>query len=181
LSVEQLALFHAAVDQIEVEPVHTILSLLFPTGMRISEITGLRVEDLHHRGTSSYFQFYGKGDKERVVPLNSAAKKILALYIEKRDPTGVLFPGRGNYSITPHAVRKYTRAIAHRYEELPGLSPHVLRATAASMWLASGTDLITIQKLLGHKSLLTTQRYAQPSFDVLQSAVEKVAGKSSPR
>jgi site-specific recombinase XerD len=186
LSPDALALYHGLVDAVSAEPVHTILSLLPATGMRIGEITTLRVEDLREVGGRYYFSFYGKGDKPRVVPLSLAGEKALKSYMEFSHPTNWLFPGRSGNHITQHAVRKYTRKMATAHVELEGLSPHVLRHTAATLWLRKGADIRQVQALLGHQSIVTTQRYTHPDVEMLVDVVDRadtqfLGNKATPR
>jgi site-specific recombinase XerD len=174
LSPNQLALYHAAVDQIEVEPAHTILSLLPSTGLRIGEITALHLDNVKKKDNRLYLQFRGKRDKERIVPLTKAGSQILSLYIRTNKPENWLFKGYGGAPITPHAIRKYTRQIAEEYEELIGLTPHILRHTHATIALRKGVDLKTLQVLLGHESIVTTQRYLHPTTEDLIDAIDKL-------
>jgi len=177
LTSTQLALYHAAVDQgIDQEPARTILKLLPMTGLRISEMCGLRLQDLRSHGGRCVLVFRGKRDKERTVPLTRTAHSALDGYMSSRSLTDWLFP-TSNYPgpIGPHGVRKYTRLLAERYPELEGLSPHVLRHTFATMALRSGMDLARLQMIMGHESIQTTRRYLHPSTDDLLDAMDKMA------
>jgi integrase/recombinase XerD len=174
LSPSQLAMYHAAVDQIDQEPAHTILSLLPATGMRIGELTTLHLDNIKKKSGRYYLQFHGKRDKERVVPLTQAGSAILSLYLRTQKPENWLFKGYSGAPITPHAIRKYTRRIAEDYPELKGISPHSLRHTWASMALRKGVDLKTLQVLLGHESIVTTQRYLHPTTEDLIDAMDKL-------
>lgn len=176
LTPSQLAIYHAAVDQIDVEPSHTILELLPTTGMRISEITRLRQENIEQIDGRLRLRFRGKRDKERVIPLTKSGEKTLRFYMKNYEIKGWLFPGQLGGPITPHAVRKYTRLLSERYPDLPGLCPHQLRHTCLSMLLRKGVDLRTIQEIAGHESLATTQRYLTVELDMLQSAVDRLDG-----
>lgn len=177
LTAMQLAQYHAAVDQVYREPAHTILTLLPMTGLRISEICALELSSIQRRGDRAFLDLRGKGDVERIVPLTRTADKALQDYIE-REGAGIdswLFPTY-NYTgpIGPHAVRKYTRKMAEEYPDLSGLSPHVLRHTFATMALRRGMDLVSLQKILGHKSLQTTRRYLHPTVEDLQDAMDRL-------
>lgn len=174
LTPRQLALYHAAVEGVDVEPAHTILSLLPLTGQRIGEITALQVSDIHRADGRYFFVFRGKGDRERIVPLNRAGEQILLRYLEKVRPKKWLFEGYSGGPIGPHAVRRYTRRIAADYPDLAGLSPHVLRHTAATLWLRRGVDIKAVQQLLGHKSIATTQRYLHLTPQDLLDAIDRV-------
>jgi site-specific recombinase XerD len=174
LNVRQLALYFMAVGEVAPEPSRTVLMLLPPTGMRVGEITRIQKGELHRRGDRWHFRFQGKGGRERKVPLNNASVQQLAHYFDTYKPMGQwLFPNHYGQPISPHTVRKYTRKIAAAYpNDLPALSPHVLRHTAASLWLKQGKDLKTVQALLGHKNIATTSRYLHPDDEMLQDAVD---------
>lgn len=174
LNVRQLALYYTAIEGVP-EPNRTILMLLPPTGMRIGEITRLAKSEIERRGDRWQFRFQGKGGRERKVPLNSASVRALERYFDKYGPKGPwVFPTTQlGLPVSPHTVRKYTRKIAAAYpRDLPALSPHVLRHTAASLWLKQGKDLKTVQTLLGHKNIATTSRYLHPDDEMLQDAVD---------
>lgn len=175
LTPRQLAVYHAAVDHIDIEPVHTILTLLPMTGLRITEMCGLKIEDVKAHKGKPYFHFRGKRDKERIVPLTQTGADVLDAYLAQEKPTTWLFPTL-NYGnpISPHGVRRHTRKIAETYPMLEGLSPHVLRHTYATMALRKGVDLKSLQNLLGHESIQTTSRYLHPSIEDLQGAVDKL-------
>jgi site-specific recombinase XerD len=174
LSPSQLAQYHAAVAQVDREPAHTILTLLPMTGLRISEICGMTLENVRLYEGRPILDFRGKGDKGRIVPLGNAGKKALDSYMEREGKglTHWLFPTY-NFAgpIGPHAVRKYTRKIATDYPSLSGLSPHVLRHTFATLALRNGMDLARLQIILGHKSIETTRRYLHPTVGDLQDAM----------
>lgn len=175
LSPKQLALYHAAIAEIDREPVRTILELLPRTGLRIGEICKLTVDDVEETSEGTFLVFRGKGDKERVVPLVGSGDELLSAYMDEHNPTKWLFPGYCGKHITPHAVRRYTRAIAQRHPDLSGLSPHVLRHTFASMALRRGIDLRTLQELLGHSSIVTTQRYLHLTREDLREKMKLLA------
>ncbi len=174
LNAEQLATYLAASDVIANEPARTILLLLPKVGLRISEMTNMRRDQLQERSGRLYFSFRGKGDKHRMVPLPSAAEKTLRDYMETLTDPEFLFPSSWGGPVTPHAVRKYTRQIAEDFPQLAGLSPHILRHTYATMLLRKGIDLKTLQVLMGHSNIQTTQRYLHPDVDDLTLAADKL-------
>ena len=174
LTPSQLAIYHAAVDQIDQEPAHTILALLPSTGLRIGEITALHLDNVKKKSNRLYLQFRGKRDKERIVPLTQAGSAILSLYLRTNKPQDWLFKGYSGGPITPHAIRKYTRQIAEDYPDLIGISPHQLRHCFATMALRKGVDLKSLQVLLGHESIVTTQRYLHPTTEDLIDAIDKL-------
>lgn len=177
LSADQLATFYAVVDALNDGPVRTILLLLPRTGLRVSEACEMRVDQVERRGAGILFRFRGKGDKERIVPLNAAARAVLADYLDAFPPDGDhLFPGYGDGPISGEAVRKVTRRLRKLHPELGPLTPHVLRHTWATSALGAGVDLRTVQAALGHASITTTSRYLHPTADMLTAAMERVEG-----
>lgn len=171
---QQLAVYHAAVEQIDLAPIRTILTLLPSTGLRIGEVTALHVDNVHSLSSRLYLVFRGKRDKERLVPLTRTAERALNEYREEHNPTTWLFPSFTDRPITPHAVRKHTRRIARDYPEIGQFSPHTLRHTFATMALRNGVDLKNLQTLLGHESIQTTSRYLHPSLSDLQESIDKM-------
>lgn len=168
LTPQQLMVYHQAVAALADGPSKSILQLLPQTGLRISEACSLRAEDVQRLQGRLVLSVRGKGGKHRFVPLNQAALRTLLPY---EGSEGALFLGRVG-SITPHAVRMYTRTMAQAYPDLVGLTPHVLRHTFATMTLSKGADIREVQMLLGHESLVTTQRYTHPSVADLAAAVD---------
>ena len=173
LSPQMLVTYYKAAEQYD-DPVRTILLLLPRTGLRISEICGLHIDNDVMKGNVRGLLFRGKRDVERFVPLNRAAAKALDEFYAAHQPRDFLFLGYGGSSITPHAVRKVTRDIREKYPELGELSPHILRHTFLSHALRRGVDLRTLQALAGHKNIQTTARYLHPDADMLQDAVERL-------
>ena len=174
LTPNQLGVYHLAVEDVDIEPARTILNLLPMTGLRISEMCGLRVRDVQHHEGRPFLQFRGKKDKERIVPLGRTAEKTLISYVKNHRLGEWMFAGYSGHAIGPHAVRKYTRKIAERHSELDGLSPHVLRHTFATMALRKGMDLKTLQMILGHENIQTTQRYLHPTVGDLQVQMDRL-------
>lgn len=178
LSDEQLDRYLAAAQE-RTEPVRAILLLLPNTGLRISEACGLRTQDVQRRKGEPVLVVTGKGNKDRVVPLNAAAVQALRDWTKTRkaemadNDTPWLFPGRKTH-IHPATVEKACREIAAADPELKGLTPHVLRHRFATALLSRGVDLKTVQVLLGHESIMTTQRYLHPDTDQLAAAVDKL-------
>jgi site-specific recombinase XerD len=173
LTADQLVAYYQAAETYS-DPVRTILLLLPRTGLRISEMCNLRVEEDTKRGGVRGLLFRGKRDEQRFVPLNAPAAKALDEYKRKHSPTEWFFLGYGGSPITPHAVRKVTRAIADENADLAGLSPHVMRHTFLSHALKRGVDLRTLQALAGHKNIETTARYLHPDAEMLSAAVNKL-------
>lgn len=152
-----------------------ILELLYATGVRVGELCGLDVDDIdRHRRVARVF---GKGRKERVVPFGLPCDRALGRWLELGRPelivTGAgaaLFLGARGRRIDPRAVREVVHRRLADVPGVPDLGPHGLRHTAATHLLEGGADLRTVQELLGHASLATTQIYTHVSTDRLRTA-----------
>lgn len=149
-----------------------ILELLYATGVRVSELTGLDRSSIDHG--RRVLRVLGKGAKERSVPYGVPAAVALDRWLDIGRPTlataesaDALFLGRRGRRIDPRAVRSLVHARTASVEGAPELSPHGLRHTAATHLLSGGADLRTVQELLGHASLATTQIYTHVSAERL--------------
>ena len=152
---------------------HAILEVLYSSGIRVSELTGLDIKDLDL--TRCTMRVISKGNKERVVPFGQPAKEAIQTYLTKaraelaNEKSGnALFLGtRGKRLDTRQVRRILTNAIA-RVEGLVNVSPHDLRHSAATHMLEGGADLRIVQELLGHSSLATTQKYTHVTIERLR-------------
>lgn len=153
-----------------------MLELLYATGIRVSELVGLDLSSIDNGRRT--LRVLGKGNKERTVPFGVPAAKALDRWLERGRPafqstdvsTTAVFLGARGSRIDPRVVR---RVVNQRTEAVPGaprLSPHGLRHTAATHLLEGGADLRSVQELLGHSSLSTTQLYTHISSDRLRQA-----------
>jgi integrase/recombinase XerD len=152
-----------------------ILETLYATGSRASEVVGLRTEDLHL--DSAFCKCVGKGSKQRVVPLGKPAIQALRAYLEGQRPELVqanreapwVFVSRGGRALTREMlwilVKKYVRRAGVNSKA----SPHTLRHSFATHLLAGGADLRTVQELLGHANIRTTQHYTHVDRDRLRA------------
>jgi integrase/recombinase XerC len=155
-----------------------ILEVLYATGIRVGELCGLDVDDLDgHRRT---LRVFGKGAKERTVPYGLPARRALELWLDAGRPAmatpssgPALFLGRRGRRIDPRAVRTLVHEQLRAVEDAPDLGPHGLRHTAATHLLEGGADLRSVQELLGHATLATTQIYTHVSVDRLKRAYDK--------
>ncbi len=136
------------------------LELLYASGLRISELVGIDIDDIEIR--ARLVKVRGKGAKERIVPFGTKAQAAIRAYLSIRKPTedeAALFVNYRGERITARSVRRlfnrYVRAASLR----AGVSPHTLRHSFATHLLNAGADLRAIQELLGHASLSTTQKY----------------------
>jgi len=152
-----------------------MLELLYATGVRVGELVGLDVDDVD--GDRQVVRVFGKGRKERSVPYGHPAARALARWLDHGRPSiavpgsgAAVFLGARGGRIDQRAVR----ALVHRrIADVPGapdLGPHGLRHTAATHLLEGGADLRSVQELLGHASLATTQLYTHVTTDRLRKA-----------
>ena len=143
-----------------------LLELFYSSGLRLSELCGLRWRDLDL--ASGLVTVLGKGGKQRQVPVGSHARKALAEWREdqRATPETPVFPGR-NGPITPRAVQYRLRQLAQRQGLFKRVHPHLLRHSFASHVLESSGDLRGVQELLGHADIATTQIYTHLDYQHL--------------
>jgi integrase/recombinase XerD len=166
-----------ALERLRARRLHCLLELLYATGMRISELVALPASAA--RRDERMLIVRGKGGKERLVPLNEAAKAAMRLYAsllgEVRDlpPSKWLFPsfGEGGHLTRQHAARELKSLAGAAGLRPAHVSPHVLRHAFASHLLHNGADLRVVQTLLGHADISTTQIYTHVLDDRLKSLV----------
>jgi integrase/recombinase XerC len=152
-----------------------VLELLYATGVRVGELCGLDVDDVdRHRRV---VRVLGKGRKERTVPYGVPAERALTRWLEAGRPAlaapgsgAALFLGARGGRIDPRTVRTVVHRRIADVPDAPDLGPHGLRHTAATHLLEGGADLRTVQELLGHASLATTQVYTHVTNDRLRAA-----------
>ncbi len=150
------------------------LELLYATGIRVSELCGLEVTDVDHG--RRVVRVLGKGAKERSVPYGVPAARAIGAWLRHGRPafatdrsgSALLLGARGG-RLQPTTVRQLVAAYAEA-TGLPHLSPHGLRHSAATHLLEGGADLRTVQEILGHASLATTQIYTHVSIERLRAA-----------
>jgi integrase/recombinase XerC len=158
-----------------------LFELLYASGLRVSELTGLNIADIDRN--EMMLRVLGKGNKERIVPFGSKGERAIAGYWEVR--AGILEHAKGrtdaqavflNYSGTRLSPRSVNR-ILKKYAALVNINwsihPHSLRHAFATHLLADGADLRAIQELLGHQSLSTTQRYTHATIRQLMDVYDK--------
>lgn len=156
-----------------------VLELLYSSGLRVSELTGLDVEEIDL--ISGMVRVTGKGGKERIVPVGRRAVEALQLYLEGRSvdaATGALFLNSRGSRINRRSVAKIVDDHVMRIAAFKRISPHTLRHTFATHMLEGGADLRAIQELLGHASLSTTQKYTHVSIDRLMEVYDKAHPKA---
>lgn len=140
-----------------------ILELLYATGIRISELTGLDIGDINW--DKSTLRVVGKGNKERLVFFNPNAAELLGRYLEVRPKTkhSALFLNRFQERLSVRAVQLRFANLLKQSGLTKKASPHTMRHSFATHMLSGGSDLVTIKELLGHENLSTTQIYTNLS------------------
>jgi len=140
-----------------------IVYLLYSTGMRVSELVRIKVDDINLDNMS--IRIFGKGDKEREVFFNKKTKKLLIEYLSRNNlkPGSYLFYGRDGRPIHYVTVERIIRRLREKSGLQKTVTPHILRHSFATYALTKGMDIREIQELLGHASLKTTQVYTHVS------------------
>jgi integrase/recombinase XerC len=152
-----------------------LLELLYAGGLRVGELVGLDADDIDH--DRRLVRVLGKGRKERSVPIGVPAERALQAWLRGGRPVmaaadsgPALFLGVRGRRIDPRTVRRVVHARVSAVPGTPALGPHGLRHSAATHLLEGGADLRSVQELLGHASLATTQIYTHVSAERLRQA-----------
>ncbi|HEY2654040.1 MAG TPA: tyrosine-type recombinase/integrase [Solirubrobacteraceae bacterium] len=161
---------------------HALLALMIQTGVRVSELTGLRVSDLY-LGTGPHIRVTGKGRKKRATTLTSETVKVVRAWITERrgQPDDPLFPTRQGRQLSRHTVgvivTKHATTAAGTCPSLTTkrVTPHTLRHTNAMLLRAKGVDIATIALWLGHESTQTTHIYEHADPKLKEQAIERTA------
>lgn len=149
----------------------TILELLYATGLRVSELIKLKKSDINLE--AGFLIASGKRSKERVVPLNTYSKETIILYLQNEQPQGpFLLPNRRGGMLTRQSIWKIIRKYAVQMEK-EHVSPHTMRHTFATHLLEGGADLRSVQILLGHEDISTTQIYTHVDSKRLKEVHKK--------
>lgn len=161
----------------------TMLEVLYATGMRVSELINLTLErvDLNMK----YIIAFGKGSKERIVPLGSVAAEFLQHYFEKVRPklthagrnTNIVFLAFGGHELTRQRFWQIIRTYGRKANINKALTPHILRHSFATHLLDNGADLRSVQELLGHSDISTTQIYTH----LTNKRLRDIYAKAHPR
>ena len=152
-----------------------LLETLYATGSRASEVVGLKAADLYL--DSGFCKCFGKGGKQRIVPLGRPAVAALQAYLEKLRSRLVkaaadapwVFVSRGGKALTREMLWVIVKKYVRRAGLNPRVSPHTLRHSFATHLLSGGADLRTVQELLGHASIRTTQQYTHVDRERLRA------------
>lgn len=170
-------------DTLREKRMRGIVELLYSTGIRVSELASLTHEKIDFRNGT--LVVLGKGNKERVVPIGRHCQKALLDYIDsmpsfqKRGPSTPLFLNKEGEALSVRSIQRNLREFAIEILGPLGaeVTPHTLRHSCATHLLSRGAGLREIQELLGHQSLVTTQKYTQVDIERLKVAYQKTHPK----
>ena len=152
-----------------------MLEVLYSCGLRVSELTSLRLSDLFFG--EGYIRVTGKGDKQRLVPVSAAARDKIQLYLEERRKARtngeVLFLNNRGKGLTRVMVFTILREAARRAGITKHISPHTFRHSFATHLIEGGAGIRQVQEMLGHESILTTEIYTHLNREHLRRTVEE--------
>lgn len=159
---------------------HAMMEILYGCGLRVSELCGVDVDDVDFG--SRTIRVMGKGSKERVVPFGGPAASAIEAWLGARSRLAsegehALFVGERGARIDPRVVRSVVTRISDA-AGVPVVAPHAMRHSAATHVLEGGADLRSVQELLGHANLATTQRYTHVSVERLRSTFQQAHPRS---
>lgn len=167
LSVEEIDRMIACIDRSSPEGERNvaILETLYGCGLRVSELTGLKITDLHL--DNDYIKIIGKGNKERLVPIGKIARKLITSYITqvrvhlpvKPKSEDIVFLNRRGANLSRVMVFYIIKDLAQKAGIKKSLSPHTFRHSFATHLVEGGADLRAVQEMLGHESITTTEIY----------------------
>ena len=154
-----------------------IIDLMYSTGSRVSELVGLNVNDIHDSDGYSVVKLLGKGGRERVVPIGQLAQQNLVAYLSRSRPVlsatrreNALFLNSHGKRLSRQSIWNVVSLSAERVGIKAKVSPHSLRHSFATHLLDGGADIRTVQELLGHASVTTTQIYTLVTIDKLRES-----------
>lgn len=154
-----------------------IIDLMYSTGSRVSELVGLNVSDIHDSDGYSVVKLLGKGGRERVVPIGQLARQNLVAYLSRSRPVlsaarreNALFLNNHGKRLSRQSIWNVVSLSAERVGIKAKVSPHSLRHSFATHLLDGGADIRTVQELLGHASVTTTQIYTLVTIDKLRES-----------
>ena len=154
-----------------------MLELLYATGLRVSELVTLKIKDLNLE--DGFLLCMGKGGKERIVPIGDSATRTIRRYLDEarplllKQPNNFLFLTRRGSAFTRQGFWKLLKSYAKKADLDVKISPHVLRHTFATHLLERGADLRSVQLMLGHSQITTTQIYTHVSRQQLRRVYDK--------
>ncbi len=154
-----------------------ILELLYSCGLRVSELTALRLCDLFFG--EGYIRVEGKGDKQRLVPIGNTARERICIYLDDRKEKQwgskeIVFLNNRGKALTRVMIFQIIRQACRRAGIVKSVSPHTFRHSFATHLLAGGASIRQVQEMLGHESIATTEIYTHLDTERLRDTVEKL-------
>mgnify|MGYP003429757123 FL=1 len=179
LSVTEIEKMIAQVDlsKAEGERNKAIVEIMYGCGLRVSEVIGLKISQLHFE--ENYIRVIGKGNKERLIPIGQTAIDAIMAYLEgsrtkvriKKGMEGILFLNRRGSALTREMIFIIIKQLALLAGIEKNISPHTLRHSFATHLIEGGADLRAVQDMLGHESITTTEIYTHLDHDYLRSTI----------
>jgi integrase/recombinase XerD len=179
LSVSEIDQLVAAIDLSKPEGQRNkaILETLYGCGLRVSELTNLKISELYF--DQGFIKVTGKGDKERLVPIGRKAIKEINYYFEQnrnhikieKESENIVFLNRRGKKLTRVMIFTIIRQLAEKINLKRVISPHTFRHSFASHLIEGGADLRAVQEMLGHESILTTEIYTHIDREFLRDAI----------
>lgn len=186
LSVEEIDAMISAVDRSTAEGERNVamLETLYSCGLRVSELVGLRLTQVH--GNEGYVQVVGKGNKERLVPVGSRALKHIRLYVDQvrvhlkvqSGSRDAVFLSRRGSAMSRQSVFLMIKGLALKAGVRKNISPHTFRHSFATHLVEAGADLRAVQEMLGHESITTTEIYTHLDRNYLADTLLKYHPRS---
>jgi len=154
-----------------------MLETLYGCGLRVSELTGLKISDLHFK--DGFIKVRGKGNKERLTPIGETAKKAILIYMNhvrnqqqvQKGATDIVFLNNRGGRLSREMIFMIVRDLAVKSGVKKTISPHTFRHSFATHLIEGGADLRAVQEMLGHESITTTEIYTHLDRDFLRSAI----------
>jgi integrase/recombinase XerD len=181
LSIQDINNLIDAIDLSKPEGVRNkaMLETLYSCGLRVSELVGLRISNVHSE--IGFLKVLGKGDKERLVPIGSVAIKHIKIYLDEIRPHIPIQKGYEDFMFLNKRGKQLTRVmmflvIKHLAEKISlkkKISPHTFRHSFATHLIDGGADLRAVQEMLGHESITTTEIYTHLDRDYLRASIIK--------
>ena len=186
LNIQEIDALIAAIDFSKTEGTRNraILELLYGCGLRVSELTNLKLSNLHLQ--QEYIKVEGKGNKERLIPIGKQAHKYLSIYLHevrrlqaiKKGEEDYVFLNRRGAHLTRIMIFLIIKELAKKSGLQKKISPHTFRHSFASHLVEGGADLRAVQDMLGHESISTTEIYTHIDREYLQSVITQYHPRS---
>ena len=186
LNVEEINAIINAVDASKPEGIRNkaLLEVLYGCGLRVTELTTLRISNLYP--TAEYLKVIGKGNKERIVPVGSTALKLLKIYLEevrvhigvKKNYEDFIFLSRLGTTLSRVSVFNMVKEMVEKAGIKKSVSPHTFRHSFATHLIEGGADLRAVQEMLGHSSIITTEIYTHINRDYLKGVITEFHSRS---